>query len=91
MNDFNVRRQWETLSAMKDGMRGPYTNVFSSPDGQIVLEDLRQRCFEYVPIFSTVPGETERNSGMHTVLKHIETMLTPVQDSAEPEADSSTP
>lgn len=48
-----------------------YHNVFDCDEGQLVLEDLKGRFFEYVP----VSNMTE--VGSENVLKHIKNMLNP--------------
>lgn len=54
-----------------------YSRVFESDDGKLALEDLRMRCFAYLPEF--VKGdrdETMLNIGKRSVLLTIETLLT---------------
>lgn len=58
-----------------------YMNVFNTDEGQMVLEDLRNRCYAKA---STVehqgnidPFTVLRNEGMRSVLLHLETQLLP--------------
>jgi hypothetical protein len=57
-----------------------YSQVFETDAGRLVLEDLRNRCFYYVPSFEypTAAGQTEYNDGRRSVIIHIETQLQPV-------------
>lgn len=57
----------------KEQRIGLYQRVFSSIEGQLVLEDLRERGFYYVTTF--MPGETELREGMRAFLLHIDTYL----------------
>jgi hypothetical protein len=59
-----------------------YRNVFSTIDGQLVLEDIRQRCFAYVP--EDFEAKTDRdvfiNIGKRSVLLTIETQMKPYKE-----------
>lgn len=50
-----------------------YKNVFSTPEGQLLLEDLKQRSFFYSPIPLGEPGQ--RAEGARSVVLHIETQI----------------
>ena len=61
-----------------------YMRLFSSDDGRLVLEDLRNRCFSYAP---TVPEggdinalRTHYNEGRRSILIMIETRLKPREE-----------
>ena len=59
-----------------------YQNVFSTIDGQLVLEDLRHRCFSYAPEDLGVSSDREVfiNVGKHAVIVNIETQLRPYSE-----------
>lgn len=52
-----------------------YMRVFNTPDGQILLEDLRVRCYVYDTTFRGNADETLVNEGMRSVIVSIETRL----------------
>ncbi len=52
-----------------------YKAVFSTVEGQLVLEDLRNRCSIKTTTFSENPYRTYLNEGMRTVLLNIETRI----------------
>ena len=52
-----------------------YMRVFNSDDGQLVLEDLRQRCFYYVPTIDQSQLKTGFNEGSRSVVLNIEARL----------------
>lgn len=52
-----------------------YKTVFSTPEGQLVLEDLRNRCSVKTTSFSENPYRTHLNEGMRTVILNIETRI----------------
>ena len=56
-----------------------YMSVFENPNGQLVLEDLRQRCFANAPTIGKDAFETYSNEGKRSVLLHILTMLKPIE------------
>lgn len=50
-----------------------YQDVFKTVEGQLVLEDLRERGFMYLTPFD--PGKTEFNAGMQAFVMHINSFL----------------
>ena len=52
-----------------------YKTVFSSEDGQRILDDLGVRFCEHSTTFSTDPCETAYREGQRTVLLFIRSML----------------
>lgn len=48
-----------------------YQQVFNTDPGRLVLEDLRNRGFIFVPT------ETDRDEGKRSLILHIETMTNP--------------
>ena len=48
-----------------------YKNLFSSIDGQLLLEDLKNRCFYFAPLIDEHEGRTYFNDGMRSVVLHI--------------------
>ena len=59
-----------------------YMRVFNSADGQLVLEDLRQRCFYYIP---TLGPQQEANEGARNVVMNIESRLQPIEPQTKQE------
>ena len=61
-----------------------YQSLFSTPEGQLVLEDLKQRGF----IYDTTESDTHVNEGSRQMILYIIKMLdldtTKVSDSANP-------
>ncbi len=62
-----------------------YQNVFNSDEGQIVLEDLRNRCYVKIPTFSgedlnNLHSRMMINEGARSVFLHIETQLNPITE-----------
>ena len=60
-------------------MSASYKDVFSSPSGKLVLQDLKNRCYIKAP---TCPMEGEIdvnrvmvNAGMNAVFLHIQTLI----------------
>ena len=53
-----------------------YKNVFESDGGQLVLEDLKARFFEYYPV------QDMTQAGAQAVLIHIKNMITPLVEDA---------
>ena len=51
-----------------------YKNVFDSEEGQLVLEDLRNRCYCKVSTKSH-PDGIDLGEGMRTVVLHIENQI----------------
>lgn len=64
----------EKLGEMSDDeLSRIYRNLFESPEGRLVLEDLRNRCYCYS---TTALGDNiELNEGMRSVVLHIETQI----------------
>ena len=73
----------ETLKRMQqadpDALMRLYKRVFDGADGQLILQDLKNRCFEDM---STVqqngpidPYRTHINEGMRVVILHIQTLI----------------
>jgi len=62
-----------------------YMRVFNSDDGQLVLEDLRQRCFNYISTIADTDRETFANEGKRTIVLMIETRLQPIETEKERE------
>lgn len=52
-----------------------YKTVFSTVEGQLVLQDLRNRCFFDTMTFSDNPYVTCFNEGKRTVILNIETRI----------------
>lgn len=70
-----------------------YMNLFLTDEGQLVLEDLRNRAYSKVStvqnVFGPVDlGRTAFNEGQRALLLHIETQLTPEPQPEKKEADN---
>ena len=54
-----------------------YKNVFNTPEGQLVLEDLKNRCFIKTSTYhhSMNPQEIAWNEGMRNVVLHISSQI----------------
>jgi hypothetical protein len=77
-----MKKELAILEEMNDEqLNALYTRLFSTDDGALVLEDLRQRCFNYLPEVppngQVDPYRTHVNVGMRSVLVMIETRLEP--------------
>jgi len=71
----------------EDGIARLYMRVFNTDDGRLVLEDLRQRCFMYIPTFSDNAILMAQKEGMRSVVLSIETRLRPVTDTNNPKEE----
>lgn len=49
-----------------------YQNVFGSPEGQLVLEDLKGRCFIYQTTANADSHKTFWQEGMRSIMLHIQ-------------------
>ena len=72
-----IANKWFNMSDIE--RHACYSRVFETTEGQLVLEDLKQRCFHYFPCFGGDVYQTYGNEGMRAVLLHILTMLEPVK------------
>ena len=52
-----------------------YKNLFTSPDGQLVLEDLKGRCYVYSTTANENPHKTFWHEGMRNVILTIESQI----------------
>lgn len=50
-----------------------YKRIFGTPDGQLMLEDLKNRCFSKLSL--PFGEEGQRAEGMRAVVLHIESMI----------------
>ena len=75
-----VEKFYDDEGDPNDDLKKKYQNIFNSPDGQLVLEDLRHRFFIYAP----APGQIEE--GERRTVLHIESCLMPIEPPAETEA-----
>jgi hypothetical protein len=58
-------------------LRALYARVFNTDDGQLVLEDLRNRCFIYIPTIANTDRDTFSNEGKRAIVLTIESRLLP--------------
>lgn len=63
-----------------------YEAVFSSPDGQKVLEDIIKSGFMFRTTFSSDPMEMARDEGKREFALHIKDMATPQPEAKKSEA-----
>ena len=58
-----------------------YKDIFTSEGGKLILEDLRMRCYSYMPTYLNADGNTvseidfKVNEGKRSVILTIETMI----------------
>jgi hypothetical protein len=52
-----------------------YKNIFGTPGGVLVLEDLKNRCFIKTSTAHELTHVTYQNEGMRTVALHIQTQI----------------
>lgn len=52
-----------------------YRNVFDTPEGKAVLEDLKKRCFDKTSTYDDNPYRTYFNEGRRSVYKYIINLL----------------
>lgn len=70
----------EALSSFDDAkLNALYRRVFSDDDGQLVLEDLHQRCWQRLSSWTPDPFTTAFHEGMRAVLLMILTRCDPTE------------
>ena len=52
-----------------------YKRIFSTPDGQLMIEDLRNRWYIKIPTTGRGNDQTNFNEGMRSVVLHIESQI----------------
>lgn len=57
-----------------------YKNCFMTDAGQLVLEDLKARFFEYASLEGPTSEAITLNAGKQSVLIHIKNMLNPIPE-----------
>ena len=57
-----------------------YARVFDSPDGKVVLEDLRSRFNIYCPILGPNSESIVFKGGQQSVVIHIQNMINPLPE-----------
>jgi hypothetical protein len=68
----------------KEKLQRLYMEVFNTSSGQLVLEDLRNRCYAKLPLISdpmdptSDPIRIAEKDGKRSVVLHIESMLEPL-------------
>lgn len=78
----NLRRKLASLSDPE--LVRIYKTVFTSPEGQLVLEDLRMRGFYYAPTYDPIAHGMGVNEGMRTLILHIENQVHRDLETEEP-------
>lgn len=68
-----LRRKLASLSEVE--IVRLYKTVFDSPEGRLVLEDLRQRGFYDAPTYDPVPHGMGVNEGMRDIILHIQNQV----------------
>lgn len=66
-----------------DKMKLKYENVFNSPDGKIVFDDILRSCFIYKTTFDKDASVMANNEGKRELALHIQYMATPQPDLKE--------
>ena len=82
----NLQQKLESLTP--EQLSAVYKRIFSTDDGMMILEDLKNRCFHYVPT-TPITGQIDsyrsaENEGMRKVVLHIQTML--INEMEQPDA-----
>lgn len=67
-----LRDKLRTLNA--EELANLYKTIFTSEAGQLVLEDLRNRSFYYIPTFECSYGK-DAAEGMRNIVMSIETQI----------------
>jgi hypothetical protein len=67
-----------------DALDRAYMETFNTDNGQLVLEDLRNRCFFFT---TTLGPDMQFNEGQRAVVMNIETRLRPIKQ--EPKQEDS--
>jgi len=63
----------------EEQLQKAYQNVFGSETGELVLNDLRYRCFKYTTTVGLIShDEILVNEGRRQVLLHLESQLKPI-------------
>jgi hypothetical protein len=64
-----------------EGLAALYRRVFNTPEGELVLQDLKNRAFYYLPTVgaSFIDGEIYFNEGKRSVILSIESRLLPAE------------
>ena len=64
-----------------EGLASLYRRVFNTPEGELILQDLKNRSFFYLPTFgnSNREGEIYFNEGVRSVVLSIESRLLPAE------------
>jgi hypothetical protein len=72
----NEQLQKRLAELDSDALDRAYMEVFNTETGQLVLEDLRNRCFFFT---TTLGSSIEFNEGQRAVVMNIETRLRPIK------------
>ena len=75
MRDLKAQEKLTRIS--EEQLAELYKQVFTTDAAQVVLEDLRNRCFFFEPSYSGNKEFTDFNEGKRSVILHIETQLLP--------------
>ncbi len=68
-----TKKLQEMTTADSEALIKLYGRVFNCDDGQLVLQDLKNRCFY------NAPANDQIEEGMRRVVLHINTMLIPIE------------
>ena len=69
------KKQQKEIKAKIAANQQLYHQVFDTPEGQKVLEDLAKRCFEHSSTFDDNTSRMCFNEGRRSVYKHIQNLL----------------
>jgi hypothetical protein len=76
-NRTDLDKVLKTLTAEK--LSELYMRIFNTDDGELLLQDLKNRCFAFIPSVSIDSHQTYFNEGMRSVVLHIDSQLLPHQ------------
>lgn len=70
------RERRQELAAMSPKERAAlYQRLFNSGDGQLVLQDLADRCYVFATTLGGTPADACAREGMRSVMLHIDTWI----------------
>ena len=81
----NIQDKLDTMN--EDQVSNLYKETFSKAEAQLVLEDLKNRCFIKTTPFTGTDSWTNFNSGMQAVVLHIEQQIKYKPETNSEEAD----
>jgi hypothetical protein len=87
--------QKQLLSFDEDRLKRLYMTVFNTGDGQLVLQDLKNRAYTNRPYIMDEeivdPYQIARRDGIRSSVLHIETMLEPIEQKGDNDVENTKP